>query len=83
MRVIRSVSIGSIQMDRHPLNPSTLSLIKFLEGGGDVPPIHVQRLSGGNYKICDGRHRVTAFRLLGRREIPARFSLTASQEESA
>ena len=75
MRQTKEIPIGAIQMDRWALQPQTLKLAAFLEMGGDVPPIHVARCANGNYRICDGRHRVTAFKLLGRRKITARFSM--------
>ena len=82
MRITKELFISQIQMDHHPINPSTLALVKHLEGGGKVPPIHVQTLSDGNYRICDGRHRITAFKLLGRRMIEAKYS-TITREQAA
>lgn len=58
-------------MDRYPLNPSTLDLIDYLRSGGSVPPIKVKRLPTGNYEIRDGRHRITAYKLLGKTHIKA------------
>lgn len=75
-RKIEFIPIKSIEMDHHPLNPSTLALIKFIESGGSIPPIHICKKPFGGFKICDGRHRVTAFKLLGISEIKAKFSNT-------
>ena len=72
-RIIRDIPVSAIAMDRHPLNPSTLSLVEYLAAGGSVPPIHVAKTRSG-YQICDGRHRVTASKLLGREMISARFA---------
>jgi ParB-like chromosome segregation protein Spo0J len=74
MRKINFIDIHSIKMDRHPLNKSTLSLIKYMENGGFIPPIKVARLKQGGYLIRDGRHRVTASKILGRKSIEAKFS---------
>lgn len=74
MRVIRDIPIGLIKMDRWAIQPATLALVKHIQSGGTVPPIHVAWIVGG-FKICDGRHRVTAYRLLGRKHISARFAV--------
>lgn len=79
MRVTMKIPIAQIQMDRFPLNPSTLALIKHYEKGGSVPPIKVSFLKNGNYRIKDGRHRITASKLLGREEILATFSTKCLQ----
>jgi ParB-like chromosome segregation protein Spo0J len=80
MRIIRDVNVSSIKMDRYPLNKSTLNLIKYLESGGSVPPIKIATLKKGNYLIRDGRHRITAFKLLGWEKIEAKFSIKPLQE---
>ena len=74
MRVVEYINIDQVKMDRHPLNISTLNLIKYLEGGGNVPPIKVATLKQGGFLIRDGRHRLTAYKLLGRKTIEAKFS---------
>lgn len=74
MRKTEMVNIGSIKMDRFPLNPATLNLIKYLEQGGKVPPIKISSLGTGQYLIKDGRHRITAYKLLGKDYIKATFS---------
>ena len=74
MRVTKPIPIEQIVMDRHQLNPSTLSLVDYLFAGGDIPPIKVTTLGTGQYKIKDGRHRVTALKLLGAKEVTATFS---------
>jgi ParB-like chromosome segregation protein Spo0J len=74
MKDISLIPVSLIIMDRHALRPNTLSLIKHFEHGGVVPPIHVMRLDGGRYKICDGRHRVTAHKLMGRELIKACYN---------
>ncbi len=69
-----NINLSNIKMDRHPLNPSTLSLVEHLRASGTIPPIHVMLLKNGQYKICDGRHRVTALKLLGRKTVLAIFN---------
>jgi len=68
------IDISLIKMDRYPINPTTLSLIDYLRQGKEAPAIKVSRLSKGGYKIKDGRHRVLAYKLLGRTKIKAAFS---------
>jgi len=70
------INIGNIKVDRYPLNPSTLSLIDFIREHGieGLPPIRVKLNENGVYMIKDGRHRVTAFKLLGIKQILAKVS---------
>lgn len=74
MRVTRLIPIDQIVMDKWPLNRSTLSLVKHIERVGNLPrPIKVQNLYNGKFKIKNGRHRVTALKLLGYKSIEAKF----------
>lgn len=73
-RVIKSINVAHIKMDRYPLNKRTTGLINYLLAGGGIPPIKVARLSQGGYLIRDGRHRVTAYKMLGIEKIEAKFS---------
>lgn len=68
------ISISLIKMDRYPMNPKTLDLIKFLQNGGTVPPIKVAKLKSGGFIIRDGRHRILAYKMLGISKINAKFS---------
>jgi len=79
-RIIESVYVGQIKMDRYPLNPATLSLIRYLEANGSVPPIKIVKLKSGGYRIKNGRHRITAFKMLGRKKIKAKFSTVPEYE---
>jgi ParB-like chromosome segregation protein Spo0J len=76
VKEVRLIKIESILWDKLPINPSVLELVDFLRGGGKIPPIKLQLSSDGGYKLKDGRHRVAAFKLLGIREIEAKFSIT-------
>lgn len=80
MRVQALIPVRQIKMDRSPLNTKTLSLVDFLRSGGTVPPIHVQ-LKNGSFYIRNGRHRVTAFKLLGRQLIDARYGKAQTQAQ--
>ena len=73
-RIVGFINISLIKMDHHPLNPSVLGLIDHLDSGGSVPPIKVASLKDGTFLIRDGRHRVTASKLLGWKTIKAKYS---------
>jgi len=70
------INISNIRIDSHPLNPSTLELIDFIRKNGaqGSPPVRVKITENGVYMIKDGRHRVTAFKLLGIKQILAKVS---------
>jgi len=85
MRFTRSLPLASIWVDRLPTK-GVLELVEYLKAGGEVPPIHVlhpmyaglydfKRPPQGAYGVLDGRHRVMAFKLLGRTHIPARYGI--------
>ena len=74
MRITKEIPVASVIMDHSPITPDTNSLIKHLESGGYIPPIHVAKLEHGMYRICDGWHRMIASKMLGRETIKARFS---------
>lgn len=74
IRTTEFIPMVNIKMDRWPICPQTLDLANKLNEGLEVPPIHVALTKHGQYKICDGRHRVTAYKLLGRSEILATYS---------
>ena len=74
-RVTQMVNISDIQMDRYPMNPTTLSLIDYMRTDGEIPPIKLAKKSTGGFLIKDGRHRVLASKLLGLTKINAKFSL--------
>ena len=77
MRVIRELPISAIKMDRWP-SQRVLGLVDYLRSGGTVPPIHVQ-VCGSRYRILDGRHRMMAFKLLGRDKIMARYGIRGEE----
>lgn len=72
-KIRRFIEISQIEMDKWPINNATLKLVWFLTNGGEVPPIKIQQLANGNFRIKDGRHRLTAYKLLGKTKIEAKF----------
>lgn len=73
MRVIEEIPIHLIKVDRFSISPETLSIVDHIRDGGELPPISVQYFKDGTYKLKDGRHRITAHKLLGIRKIKAKF----------
>ena len=69
MRLTHKIHISQILMDHTPLNRRTYVLARDMDEVGQQKPIKVRLLEdepqAGNYEIRDGRHRVTAARLLG------------------
>ena len=74
MRTQEYINIDLVNIDRWPLNPSTLSLIDAMRSGIEIPPIKVSRLKNGRFNIKDGRHRLLTHKLLGLKKIKAEFS---------
>jgi len=56
-----------------PLDPTTLRYANLLIQGTEFPPIKVQDLGDGCFKIKDGRHRWAAHKLAGLKEIDIKF----------
>lgn len=74
MRVLRWVPVSNVEVDRRPWGPTIFKLAIHLARGGTVPPIHVvQDPETGRFFICDGRHRIQAHRLIGRKHILAKY----------
>lgn len=71
MKEVKKIRIESILIDNLPVNKKTFDLALFIYQGGEIPPIRLEKSSSGGYLIKDGRHRVCAFKLLGRIEIKA------------
>lgn len=74
MRVKALVPLACIDVDRLPINPVVLGLIAFMKAGGEVPPVKLQKMFNGRYKLKDGRHRFLAHKLLGRVAILSKYS---------
>lgn len=67
------VPLDLVGIDRVPYDPRVLSLCRHLSEGGTVPPVHIQMVPNGRFRILDGRHRWVAHRLLQRNVIFARW----------
>lgn len=52
-----------------------------MQNGKEIKPVHLQTLPTGYYKVCDGRHRVAAAFMLGKKDIISRYSNTPSKKE--
>lgn len=80
MRIEKEIPIELIQMDRWRLRPKAFKYAKLMECGVEFPPIKVARRANGLFEIRDGRHRMTAHKLLGKKVILAKFSEEALKQ---
>ena len=78
MRIEKEVSINLIDIDRVPLGNRTLQYACYMERGDVFPPIHLQSLVNGRFRLLDGRHRFVACKLLDKVKILSRFSTKVS-----
>lgn len=62
------------------------SIIKAIKSGKEMPPILVRRHKSG-YQVLDGHHRFMAYKMLGKKSIPARivspYNVTVMDENFA
>jgi hypothetical protein len=85
-RIITEIPISMITGYKPVLNEKTLELVDYLRVMFSsliielIPPIKVQKYANGQYVLKDGRHRVTAFRLLGEKKIRAKFSMIPAKK---
>lgn len=49
--------------------------VELLEAGCTLPAITVRKISGVEYRLVDGRHRLEARRRLGQQRVRARITL--------
>lgn len=73
VRLLGKIPVALIDLDRAVLDRRSLNIANYLAAGHSVPPIHVKRWSNGRFGILDGRHRVTAAKLLRRKYILAKW----------
>ena len=77
LKVIEFINVINIKVDKHSISKETYDLAKKLDNNTltpeDLPPIKVE-YNKGTFILKDGRHRVTAFKLLGLKRIKARFN---------
>lgn len=76
MRRVSFINLVNIVVDKHSISPQTFDLAKKLESGEitpeDLTPIKTVN-QNGTHILKDGRHRVTAFKLVGLKQIKARY----------
>ena len=74
MRVIEEVPICKIIIDREVYSNTTKIFANVMRTTNHkFPPIHIQDRGDGFYLIKDGRHRISACKLIGREKILAKF----------
>ena len=77
MRVVEYINVQNVIVDSYSISPQSYELALKLDCGEinyeDLPPIKVVMNKDGTYILKDGRHRMTAFRLLGWTKIKAKF----------
>lgn len=76
MRTVSQINIVNIKVDKHSISPQTFDLAYKIKEGliniNDLPPIKLQYVNG-TYVLKDGRHRITAFKLLGIKSIKSKY----------
>lgn len=78
MRVTQTVSIQRIEYKgRLPLNVKVLKFAVAKAKGDIFPPISVERIADGKFKLHDGRHRLAAHKLVGAKDV--RVSVAISE----
>ena len=82
-REVRQIPVSLIDYDRLPLGPAGFATATALAAGVEMPPVHVQVLPGGRYRLCDGRHRLLAHKILGRETIAARAAWNSPRRSAA
>lgn len=84
MRLTHLIDISQIRMDKIPLNQGTYWLAIAMQKQGQLKPIKVCLIESGphagNFEIRDGRHRVTAARLLGWQKIMATYGVSKKRK---
>lgn len=66
--------LNAILCDRPlPFDKKTLQYAKALEKGAKFPPIKIQHVGSGIWKVKDGRHRYLAHKLNGEKKIYVKF----------
>tara|TARA_R110000796_G_scaffold154621_1_gene271313 strand:- start:2317 stop:2559 length:243 start_codon:yes stop_codon:yes gene_type:complete len=77
MRVIQFINTINIIVDNYSISPQTFDLASKIKSGQinieELPPIKLVSHMDGSYRLKDGRHRITAFKLLGIKEIKSKF----------
>lgn len=72
--VIQRLKVDLIIADRVPVGRRTFEIAIHLEKGGTVPPIHVVPYKSGCWFVLNGRHRLAAHKLVGKKQILAKHA---------
>ena len=75
MRITKEVNINLIDIDRMPFDLKLLEYANEVLKGVIFPPIKLQRIKNGRFKIKDGRHRFLAHRINRKQTILEKYSL--------
>lgn len=75
MRVVQTIRIEQIEHGKSPLNFKVFSFARAMFWGDVFPPINVEQVSKGKFKLRNGRHRLAAHKLLGRKGIRAHIAI--------
>lgn len=77
MRVESWINICNIIVDRHSISQQTFDLALKIKLGEikieELPAIKLDMNSNGTYILKDGRHRITALKLLGEKRIKSKY----------
>lgn len=77
MRVTQTVKLQRIEHDsRLPLNVKVLRFAIALAKGYIFPPLSVERIAGGKFRLHDGRHRLAAHKLVGAKDVRVSVAVT-------
>jgi len=75
IETLKRIKINLIEVDRWKLSPLVMKFAQDMEKGDEFPPVIVYLSVTGKYVLHDGRHRISAARLLGKKDILAKFSV--------
>ena len=77
MRITQTIPIAQIDYRKPlPMNQKSLWFAVQMKLQGVIfPPISVERVKGGRFKLHGGRHRLAAHKLIGKKEIRANVAV--------
>ena len=70
-KIFKFIPFWMIEEPKFSIDKKTFKFAKLMEEGVKFPPIHLQLLENGMFKIRDGRHRATSVKLNGKNQILA------------
>tara|TARA_Y100000310_G_scaffold71589_1_gene67459 strand:+ start:949 stop:1212 length:264 start_codon:yes stop_codon:yes gene_type:complete len=79
-KITKQINLNQIEIDRLPLNSTGLDTTHALINGIEMPPIKIQNLGKGRFRIKDGRHRYLAHMLTNQKTILAKFSTRVAHD---